>query len=311
MMQARRHITEYGWLTTTRRRRDSFALVATVILLTLLIAVSTQLATTTSIDSVISARRQHDLKHELARDSAILAVAERLDPTHPTAARFIADLDREGVATLNLKLGNVVANCVIQDDGAKFNPRLFQRDDQYTTLQRKLTTLSQDLGLPAAGIKLRPIQSQSSEEPTDRYQWFDQVVHEASPTSLFHWEEYHGASAQPVWSDALTFWGDGKVDVRRAPAAVLEATLDDLRPGLGRAIYAARAQDPSANFLAAGLAKVEAELRQQAAGRLTFNAHRYALTIDTRINADRRRWYIIAHIDGNQVTILHRSRITW
>ncbi len=93
--------------------------------------------------------------------------------------------------------------------------------------------------------------------------------------------------------------------------AVLEAVLEDIRPGLAKKMLAARPADRSVNFLPTALTSVDAEIRQRVASRLTFDAHHYALRIDTTIDADRRRWYVVAQIHKGRVNVLHRAPITW
>ena len=59
------------------------------------------------------------------------------------------------------------------------------------------------------------------------------------------------------------------------------------------------------------LLAVDAEIRGRVAARLTFDAERYAVEIKTSIHADRRRWYVVAHIHAGEIDVWHRSRLTW
>ena len=78
----------------------------------------------------------------------------------------------------------------------------------------------------------------------------------------------------------------------------------------GGTYESARPTDRSVNFLPTALTSVDAEIRQRVASRLTFDAHHYALRIDTTIDADRRRWYVVAQIHNGRVNVLHRAPIT-
>ena len=293
-------------------RQGAFALLMTMLLLTLLIAGAAELATVTATEAVVGARRHRRLAHDLAVDSSLLVLADRLTEVDSQPSELIEVLDRAGEVSAEFTIGPARIECVIRDDGAKFNPLPFQEPHPPPRLARKLSTLGAKLGLPRAKVKLRPVVGDSTDSALRRYRWYDQILSDVEPGVLFRWDESVGDYlTKPVWSDVITFWGNGRIDLRRAQADVLEVALEDIRPGLGRTILSARPDDPSIKLLQTALIGVHAEIRQQVAARLTYDARRYAIRIDTIIGADRRRWYVVARIDGNEISIQHRSQLTW
>ena len=142
---------------TRTNRRHGFALVTTMLLLTLLIAVGAELTLLTSTHAVSGARRNRCLAHELAVDSAMLILADRLASVDEEPSRLIDKLDRFGRASTRLQVGAATVDCTIQDDGAKLSPLLFQRADQRFKLTRKLTTIGAKRSLLGAEVSLRPL----------------------------------------------------------------------------------------------------------------------------------------------------------
>lgn len=294
------------------RKRRGFALVATLLLLTLLIAVSAQLATQSCVESAAAARRHRTLLHELAVESAVLRIGERLAVPDPEALEWIRRLDQTGSASINWKTADVEVHCVLGDDAAKFNPVLFQRPDQNAMLTRKLNTLAQRKGLTAASVSLQPLSgTPNSVRGAPLYRWFDQLLIDAEPNAFFRWTTYEADRSTPVWSDLVTFWGDGRADLRRANADVLEAVLEDIQPGLARALLKSRPAERSANFLPTALIDVPAELRATVMNRIGFDLRRYCLRLQTGVTADRREWYFVQQMDGRTSRELHRSQLTW
>jgi type II secretory pathway component PulK len=292
-------------------RERGFALVATLLLLTLLIAVAVQLATVASVESVSSARRHRTLIHELAVDSAVVLLSERLSTANDESQRWVRDLDQFGFTLTNFAVGPATVQCVLRDDAAKFNPILFQRADQQNVLTRKLALLAERKALPVARVALQPLIVDPSQGGA-RYRWYDQLLAGVEPGTFFRWPENpteHNSS--PVWSDGVTFWGDGRVDLRRADENVLEAALEDIRPGLAKVLLSARPTDRSVNFLQTALVGVPAEIRTAVANRITFDARRYAVRMETAVEADRRQWYVVLQVDADSCNVLHRSQLTW
>lgn len=288
-----------------------FALLTTMLLITLLVAGMVELATVTSTQAVVTARRSRTLAHELAVDSALVVLADRLNESDQRLPELIEQLDRDRQAAARFSIGEVAVECTLRDDAAKFNPLLFAKPHQQVQLVRKLDTLAVRKSLPSAQVTLRPIVVESSSESQPLYRWFDQILHSVEPGALFNWDENSGVESRPVWSDVLTFWGDGRIDLRRVDVVLLEAALSDIRPGLARQMLSVRPKDRALDFTRTALIKVHAEIRQRVAARLTFDARRYAIRMDTSIGPDRRRWYVVAEMDPDKLNVLHRSQLTW
>lgn len=307
-MDARPRISSHA----SAYRRRSFALLTTILLIALLVAVTGQLVTVTSTEAVSASRRHRSLAHELAVDSALLVLADRLRNGGERPSDLIRELDQLGVAQAAFEIGPVTVRCTIRDDAAKLNPLMFQRPDQQPKLVRRLTALGVYRSLPPAKVSLKPVVTTSSSWTGAVYHWYDQILTDIEPGMVFQWNEDPGGSySAPVWSDAVTFWGDGRIDLRRVDANVLETALQDIRPGLAGLLLAARPADRSVNFLQTALTRVHAEIRQQVATRLTYNGRRYAVRINTTVNADTRRWYIVARIEDGKALVLHRSQLRW
>lgn len=292
--------------------RRGFALVTTLLLITLLIAVSAQLATQSCVESASAARRHRTLLHELALDSAVLRIGERLAVPDPEALGWIRALDQAGSASIDWKAGDVGVCCTLGDDAAKFNPVLFQRPDQASLLTRKLNLLAERKSLNGASVSLRPLLgAPNSGRGENLYRWFDQLLTEVEPDALFRWSKMGSDASTPVWSDLVTCWGDGRVDLQRVDVDVLEAVLEDIRPGLARTMLKARPSDRSVNFLQTAMIDVPAEVRPTVMNRIGFDVRRYSLRVQTAVEADRREWYVVLQMDGRTSRVLHRSQLTW
>jgi hypothetical protein len=292
--------------TRNNSAQRAFALLTTMLLLALLIAVTVQLTVTTSFASVIGAKRHRSLPHELAVDSGLALLADTL--AGPNGKLIVQRLDAVGEAELGFELGEVFLQCRIHDDAAKFNPRLFGLVGQEHLLSRTVAELGGRLAMPPAKIDLQPtLTLDSQSRPT--YVWFDQFFADLDPGALLPLD-WHDRTHR-TWSDALTLWGDGRVDLRRASVDVLNAALADLQPGLAAAMLSVRPTDKSRDFLQTALAKAPAEIREQVAARVGFDLRRYSIYLETSIAGDRRSWYIVAQHGSKGLSILHRGQVSW
>ncbi|MEK6677214.1 MAG: hypothetical protein AABZ47_16370 [Planctomycetota bacterium] len=290
-------------------RERGFVLVVALLLLTLLIAVAAELVTLTSVETVVAARRHAELQHGLAVESTLLVLADVLD--NRSRSGLLVEMDRTSEARLDLEIGPAKVLCTIRDDGGKLHPALFESEDRSEALRRKLRLLQTQKGLPHGNVRLRPVLGDAT-QAGPRFRWFDQLLDDAPPGSFFQVGDSANESfVRAVWSDVVTFWGDGRIDLRRVDPVVLEAALEDIRPGLAQKIMAARPADRSVDFPQIALAHIDSEIRERVAARLTFDDHRYALEIDTILGADRRKWYVVARIENGKTTVLHRSPVTW
>lgn len=295
-----------------RRRRSAFALITSVLLLALVLSVAMQLVTTTSVEAVVASRQHRAVAHKLAVDSAIVLLADSLTRHDEDGRRIVDALDQDGIAAATFAVGHAIVHCRIADDGAKYDPAIFQKPEDQRKLIRSLEMLRANSQLPGVTVSPAPVLTQSDQTDLRSFYWFDQLFNDVKPGAFFALEAtQESAKALPVWSDAVTFWGEGRVDLRRVTIPVLETVLSDLRPGLAHKILAKRPSDRRKDFTQAALAAVDAEVRAAAGARLAFDVHRYALELTTRIEDDTRRWYVVATMTKSETTLHHRSQITW
>lgn len=279
--------------------RPAFALLLTLLTTVLLASIVSQLVVTTATESVRAARLAHTLAHELAADSTVrvTAAALRQDASIPVS------LDRDGIFEMRFEVGIVATRVRIADDAAKLDVRALTNERH---LVRKLNSLARRAGLPQAQVRLRPIGADRNDEYRP-YIWFDQLLEVDEPDVLFATD---GDDCRRVWSDLLTCFGDDRVNVRRAPRAVLEVLFEDIDPSLIDRIVRARGREGSVD-LGTLLEDVNQDTRSRIGALATWNSDHYALTIRTTINADSRRWYVVATIADDQVHVHHGGPIRW
>lgn len=290
-------------------RRSGLALLVTMLTLVLLVTVVSELVTTTSVDAIRTSRRANSLHHRLAVNSMVDLVAMQLESDE----HLTTELDRLGSAAVEATLGDCAVCCTIVDDAAKLDVHAFGNDSRQRQLARKLEALGQRCDLPRAKVWLRPATDQSTPQ---RYRWFDQLFTDLPPAALFRLDAMAGSrrtgKTPPAWSDVLTLWGPGRIDVRRVRPEVLEVALADVDRGLARSLLSARDEAPAnTDFLATALVELSGDVRQKAAGRLAFDLERFALTIETAIRGDRRQWYVVATIKDGEAKIHYRGQVRW
>ena len=284
------------------RRRRGFALIITLMLVVLLATTMAQLATVTSVESIRIERRVNTLTHELAADSALRVAAQRLR----NGSAVVSDIDRLGSHVFTMKLGRCRVRCRIADDGAKFDVRAFDQDSTAFPLRRKLEALGRRFALTETRIRLKPLAA-DSRPPSQRYVWFDQLFESPDPGALFCWTPDEPYVA---WSDVVTCFGTGRVDVRRASRQVLDVLLGDLDRSLGRKISTIRKRHGGVD-LQDILQAVDADVRQKVSARIAHGLERYALTIETAVRADLRQWYVVATINDQTIDVHYRGQIQW
>ncbi len=283
------------------KRRRSIALILTLLLVTLLATTTAQLATATSVESIVVARQHNGLQHTLAVDSAMRLI-ERLVVDDASISR---DLDAVGSHALDLAVGTCDVRVRVTDDGAKFDVNAFADDGSERQLKRKLRRLARSVRMPMPELDIRPV---VDEEALDRrIPWFDQLFDHVQPTEVFRWDD---TSVDAVWSDVISCFGSGRVDLRRASLPVLSAMLDDLDRGLARRLLQDRNRN-SDSKTSTVLADLAPGIQSEVQSRIGYDLQRYALSITTSIGGDTRRWYVVATINESGTDIHHRGQLQW
>ncbi|MCZ6654717.1 MAG: hypothetical protein O7D91_17035, partial [Planctomycetota bacterium] len=196
--------------------------------------------------------------------------------------------------------------CRVADDGAKLDVSAFADGPNDRDLQRKLVSLARRFDLETAGIALRPVTDESGAEQR-RYLWFDQLFADDARHELFR---LNAQREQVVWSDLITCFGSGVVDIRRARTGVLAVLFDDVDRALPRRIVALRSK-PGPDVIQRVLQQVHPDRRDAARARIGWGLQRYALEIDTVIRGDRRRWYVVATLNNDTAEVHYRGQIRW
>ncbi len=302
---------------TCPNRRRGLALIVTLLLIVMLIAATSRMATTAASTSIRNRSRANTLQHELAVDS-ILRVAADLLQNNSTV---MSDLRRDGFAVLEDRLGECLVRCRIGSDAGKLNVNAFGRDEDRPTLRRKLIRLGQRLDLPDVRVQLSPVRKRYIENAAGQrinlpaYITFDQLFGRRTIYGVFRLDESDRRNEQAnrlEWSDVVTLYGDGRVDLRYVNPEVLKVVLDDVAPGVHRQIIEYREHAGRSLNLTKALATCPTDKRNAIRKRLGLDIARYAFTIETAIDNDRRRWYVVAGAQNGNITgVYYRGRITW
>ncbi len=217
-----------------RHRPRGYALLWALLLVVLLASTTTQLVTSSAVEAVRVSRHANTLALELAVDSLLVVLRLRISQDDGISR----NLDRWGFATVELNLGACRVSCRVADDGAKLDVSAFADGPHDRNLQRKLVSLARRFGLETAGIALRPVVDEADPGKC-RYLWFDQLFADDARHELFR---LGAEQEQVVWSDLVTCFGSGTVDIRRARTGVLAVLFDDLDRALPRRIAALRSK---------------------------------------------------------------------
>lgn len=255
-------------------QRRGVLLVLTLAGLALAAALITPLAMLSGTTAVIETHQADALRHRLATDSLVALLPDLL----AADARLRRDLDRPNRATVAFDLDGVRIDVLIQDDTAKLPLRTLSESDEPHALRDALTALRASIGLTSS--RLQSAVSWSG--------CFDGLFELPDDRWLFGDDE-----TSTAWAAYLTPLGR-RVHLRRAEAAVLEAALRDLRPGLGRKLAKLRDQRPDAG-LDELIRDIEApqDVAKAMRARLTSTTERYSLLVRTRIGRDVRRRFLI------------------
>ncbi len=300
---------------TAPRRPRAFVLLLTLLLIALLMAGLSQLVFVSGTTAVVDGRHNADLTHRLAVESAIALAHQELG----NKDTWVAQLDRAPEVRHAFDLSACHVELRIRDDGAKLPIAAFAdptRKGPNRLLEDKLRQLERRLRLPRLRIRLQP-RLASEREQIRAYVWFDQLFERPEGHRILAVTDTERQGA--CWSDALTLFGDGRLDLRRAKPEVIDVALGDLVPGAGRRVppVSNRQADNAQDLLRNVLANTTERTRNELLRRVTWDAGRYALNIRTSIRTDDtresdiRRWYVVATLGGSGPQIHYRGKIEW
>lgn len=195
------------------RRIDGYALLLTLLLLVVVTAAAATLCRSSLRASLRAIEAQDELRQRWGATSAqavLLPKAEDL-------------LSRQGSAKpsldLSIRLNDQRWRFVISDEQAKVNANSLYRKRGIAQADVSVRALAAQTQSPIhVDLRPRPMRDpdESDEDPPPAFIALDQVI-SAPPRSLLA-----RRGPQPAIADLLTCWGDGSVNVRRAPRVVLE-----------------------------------------------------------------------------------------
>ncbi|MFO8014767.1 MAG: hypothetical protein R6X20_15845 [Phycisphaerae bacterium] len=197
---------------------------------------------------------------------------------HRTVACRLADIDYELVLTDEQAKLNV--NTLLEDEGLA----------QAQSVVSRMVTATGGGAAPAVEVRLRTLAVRSLASEKDGFLpeqgAYGQIFDGASARELV------GTAQAPGVSESVTCWGDGKVNVRRAPETVLKQvcekalTRQDLRH-----LLEACERNPYVP-LSGMLAEVHPKQREKVYGLLTDRSRCHGLWVIARGN--QRSWYTFA-----------------
>ncbi len=264
------------------------AMMLLLVLMTLMLAVAviTPLATLSGVEAVTTAHHAATLRHRLAAESLIATLPELLQYDR----RLKRDLDRFNRADVAIVVGEVRVTALLQDDTAKLPlPLVFETGGPHRA-EQALMSLQVGGALPA--LELMPVLGGANLDDRPSLCWngcLDDLFTAPTDAALFG-----TTRTTRAWAQYVTPLGSA-VHVDRTNAAVLEALLCDLQPGLGQRLAAAREtrfDQTSIDELLAALELPE-KVAREANRRLTRDTQRYSLLIRTEIGNDMHQRYVI------------------
>lgn len=193
-------------------------------------------------------------------------------------------------------LAGIEYELVFTDEQAKMNLNSLSKEVSLGDAQAAVERLIVDLGTGhkrSAGVRLRMlVDSKDSQERNAgllKVGGYGQVFEGVSPEHLI------GQKGAPGIAQGITCWGDGKVNLRRAPAAVIERACEkSLRRDVVRAFLAARDRDPYRKLSAilGEIKEIDEEQVTRLAGRVTDQSSCHGLWVIAR--GSQRSWYTLA-----------------
>jgi type II secretory pathway component PulK len=292
--------------------QSGFALVMSLVLVMLAGVLLSRVAWRSASTALDAAEAAEELKVRwaviglraavLPRVESILDQAERGEQPDDAESTSEARYLNPPVAELRIvcRLSGIEHELVLTDEQAKLNVNVLLKErgraDTQLFVDRWLNQQDRAGGaLPR--IRLRPLPVDDNQDAALALSIgsFGQIAREIGP------EQWVGSDESPGLSRALTLWGDGKLNLRRASASAIEARC---KPTLGlstvRALLTARKSDPYRKLsdLLENLSKVNQDEKSKIARLLTDESSCHGLWIVTRAATRRGHMLCIGVGDG-------------
>ena len=199
---------------------------------------------------------------------------------------------------------------VLTDEQAKLNANFLVQASSRGGAQSAVSQLIARAGLDASAVQLRTlVAGQNAPKDVRRLLavgGYGQVFPDAAPDRLIGSQERTGLA------DWVTCWGDGHVNIRRAPTAVVERACEKvLEPIAVRTLLAVRDRDPYQPLSAMldKLDRVDAKEKTKIGERFTDRSRCHGLWVIAR--GSQRSWYDLAVGVGETQEPGARYRFAW
>ena len=196
-----------------RTGRGGFVLVLALVVLALAGTMLVAAVGRSSRAALASAEAERELRLRWAQ----IGLQRLLAPRAEGVLLSAADPKCPWLVELSVTLNDLPVRVIISDEQAKVNLNDVWRRGQRNALEECLRQLQGERGTFAT-VELDPTESPDGMAPA--FGSYDQVFQDAGPALLVGQR-----SGEPGLADLVTLWGDGSVNIQRAPLAVLRAAL--------------------------------------------------------------------------------------
>lgn len=189
-------------LRTLHGRRSAFALVVTMMLITMLVTSGSALAILTSTDALRARHISRGIDHELAIKSLLVVLPELLKESRE-AVSTVSDNSQARIIQTQV-VGCQMTLRVKRESGKFYIPANSDQASLITQLRHQAATH----GLPYDALEPRPLSQKNKQEFKANWVWFDQLVASNRIDGVFHHSLPNSAEedSSVSWSDLITFW---------------------------------------------------------------------------------------------------------
>jgi hypothetical protein len=305
-------------------RQDGFALLLVLVLVLLAGAALTGAARVSSRAALNSLQAVEDLQRRWATTSCrytLLRNAEAiLDQAEQGVERSPTESTEEGrriyanPPTVHLwircTLAGVDYDLILTDEQAKVEVNRLIEHTDLATAQMALTRLLGGMSAGPHRLALRTTERRAEQgvsQSAAEIGSFGQVFERVSPEVLL------GSEQRPGLASMVTCWGDGRLNIRRAPAEVLQTACErEMGPRLLRSLIAERDEDPYRPLptILAELPRTDDREKVQIQQCVTDDSRCYGLWVVAR--GRQRSWYTLTiDVGGSRGLTGQRHEFVW